>query len=60
MFLQRQKNNIKWYAKIIHKNKNKMLENKRQNDSYQNTNRNDNVFLPKYLFFCKFHQNKNY
>ena len=30
-----------------------MLENEYQNNSYQNTNRNDNVFIPKVLSFLQ-------
>ena len=41
-------NNVTWHAEMMYKNK--ILEKEHQNNSYQNTNRNDNLLVPIFYF----------
>ena len=41
-------NNITWHAEMMHTNK--MLEKEHQNNSYQNTNKNDNLLVLIFYF----------
>ena len=41
-------NNITWHAGMVHTNK--MLKKEYQNNSYQNTNRDDNLLIPIFYF----------